>query len=88
MRISFAGQRQYLHCMECQVMKAAKIKFGQEATVNLKLDLSPYSMEMPEELVALLEQDEAGKSRFDQLTPGKQRTIMHSVMALNVRNCT
>jgi hypothetical protein len=63
-------------------MKEAAIKLGQEVTVCLKPDLSPYGMEMPEELATLLEQDEHGKSRFEQLTPGKQRTLMYSIAAV------
>ncbi|RDC63732.1 YdeI/OmpD-associated family protein [Adhaeribacter pallidiroseus] len=63
-------------------LKEAALKLNQEVTVNLKPDLSPYGMEMPEELAALLEQDEVGKIRFEQLTPGKQRTLMYSITAV------
>ncbi len=63
-------------------MKEAVIKPNQEVTVYLKLDLSPYGMEMPEELAILLEEDAIGKSRFDQLTPGKQRTLMYAITAV------
>lgn len=63
-------------------MKEAAIKLNQEVNVYLKLDLSPYGMEMPEELAVLLEEDAIGKSRFNQLTPGKQRTLMYAIMAV------
>lgn len=36
-------------------------------------------MPMPEELEALLEQDELGKIRFDKLTKGKQRNMIYYV---------
>ncbi len=63
-------------------MKEAAIKLNQEVLVHLKLDGSPYGMEMPEELAVLLEEDTIGKSRFDQLTPGKQRTLMYAITAV------
>ena len=39
-------------------------------------------MEMPPELAELLRQDEEGKTRFNQLTPGRQRYIIHYVSAV------
>jgi hypothetical protein len=60
-------------------LKKLGLKFKDVATVTLKKDESEYGMEMPEELKELLEQDDEGSRRFNMLTPGKQRYIIHYV---------
>lgn len=60
-------------------MKKYGVNRGDEVEVTLHLDHSKYGMEMPEELEALLEQDAEGARRFENLTPGKQRYIIHYV---------
>ena len=60
-------------------MKQIGVKFGDEVSVSLEKDKSEYGMDVPEELSALLEQDEEGKRRFDMLPPGKQRYIIYYV---------
>lgn len=62
-----------------QKMKQAGVISGDEATVTFAADTSEYGMPMSEELSEVLEQDPYGKSRFDKLTPGKQRNIIHFV---------
>lgn len=52
---------------------------GNSVTVKLSQDKSKYGLPMPEELEELLRQDEKGNKRFEQLTPGKQRNILHYV---------
>lgn len=60
-------------------MKAFGIAKGDQVRVTIRKDTSKYGMEMPEELEALLEQDDEGRKRFEQLTPGKKRYIIHYV---------
>lgn len=60
-------------------MKAYGISRGDEVQVGLRLDDSKYGMEVPEELEALLEQDDEGRNRFDDITPGQQRYIIYYV---------
>ncbi|SMO61015.1 YdeI/OmpD-associated family protein [Gracilimonas mengyeensis] len=60
-------------------MKAFGIDKGDEVEVTITLDHSKYGMEVPEELEALLEQDDEGERRFEMLTPGRQRYIIHYV---------
>lgn len=55
------------------------VEKGDEVEVRLTEDTSKYGMEMPEELEALLEQDEDGRHRFENITPGQQRYIIHYV---------
>ena len=60
-------------------MKEYGVTKGDEVEVTLEMDHSKYGMEMPEELEALLEQDQEGEKRFEQLAPSKQRYIIHYV---------
>jgi hypothetical protein len=59
--------------------KKLSLTINNLVTIYLKEDKSEYGMPMPEELEALLEQDEMGKMRFDKLTKGKQRNIIYYV---------
>jgi len=60
-------------------MKELGLALGAKVAVELKPDKSKYGLPMPEELEELLRQDEEGKRRFDALSPGKQRNILHYV---------
>lgn len=60
-------------------MKNYGVEKGDEVEVTVELDHSKYGMKMPEELEALLEQDEEGARRFENITPGQQRYIIHYV---------
>jgi len=60
-------------------MKEFGVEKGDEVEVTLTEDTSKYGMEMPEELEALLDQDKEGARRFEMLTPGRQRYIIHYV---------
>jgi len=60
-------------------MKKLGLKFKDKVTLELKKDESKYGMEVSEELVEVLKQDEEGNKRFNMLTPGKQRYIIHYV---------
>ena len=52
---------------------------GDKIAFELKEDPNPLGVEMPEVLVAVLEDDEALKQIFEHLTSGKKRNIIHSV---------
>jgi hypothetical protein len=58
-----------------QLELAADVPFE----VTLAKDDSKYGAPMPEELEVLLEQDEEGSHYFHQLTPGRQRSLIHLV---------
>jgi hypothetical protein len=63
-------------------MKEIGVKDGDVVEVKLEPDPSKYGMEVPEELNELFKQDKEGKKRFDGLSPGKQRYIIHYVSAV------
>ncbi|RZA06221.1 MAG: DUF1905 domain-containing protein [Proteobacteria bacterium] len=52
---------------------------GESVALELELDSSKYGIPMPPEFREVLKQDPAGKARFAQLTPGKQRSMLHYV---------
>jgi hypothetical protein len=60
-------------------MKSAGSIPGDTVKLQLVADTSRYGMPMPEELEEVLHQDPEGKIRFEKLTPGKQRNIIHFI---------
>lgn len=66
------------------MISKAKLKtlgagLGDRVQIVLTADKSKYGLPMPAELKELLKQDEEGKKRFNLLSPGKQRNILHYV---------
>lgn len=63
--------------------KEIRTKLGVEAgdTVRIVLEkeTAEYGMPLPEEMLVMLEQDEAGSRYFHALTPGKQRSLIYIV---------
>jgi len=59
--------------------KLLGLQQGALIEVSLKMDESEYGAPMPEELEAVLAQDEEAKARFDSLTPGRKRAILFEV---------
>lgn len=60
-------------------LKALKKGEGDSVALELMADDSEYGMPMPEELQEILDQDEEIRTRFEGLTPGKKRTILHYI---------
>ncbi len=58
-----------------------KLKLGETALlqVQIKKDRSKYGIHLPEEMEELLLIDEEGSAFFHQLTPGKQRSLLHLI---------
>lgn len=59
--------------------KKLNLTLGEEVTFQLEKDDSKYGMPVPEEFVALWEMDHEFNTSFHDLTPGKQRTLLHLV---------
>ena len=59
--------------------KAWGLDHKKEIIATIELDRSKYGMIMCEELEALLEQDRIGSEKFENITPGQQRNIIHHV---------
>jgi hypothetical protein len=61
--------------------KAAKIKEGSRVEVTFKL-VSPDLLDVPEELEAVLAQDEEAMTAWNNLTIGYQRSLIHYVTSV------
>ncbi len=60
-------------------MKALDVEVGSLVLVTLAPDKSKYGLPMPRELREILVKDKEGQRRFENLTPGKKRNILHFV---------
>lgn len=60
-------------------VKKLGLRLNNEVTLELKKDHSEYGLEVPETFQMLLEQDSEGREYFDQLTPGKKRSLIYLV---------
>ncbi len=79
--MALGGGRAYIS-ISAKRMKALGVRRGEEVSVILAEDHSPYGMEMPEELAELLRQDDEGNQRFHGLTPGKMRYVIFYVSSV------
>lgn len=60
-------------------LKELDISLGSEVLVSISEDKSKYGLPMPKELLKVLREDKEGSRRFELLTPGKKRNILHYV---------
>jgi uncharacterized protein YdeI (YjbR/CyaY-like superfamily) len=61
-----------------KLVKEASLKLGSKAQVNFRL-VDPDLVEVPEELEAVLEQDELASSVWATFTNGLRRSLIHYV---------
>jgi hypothetical protein len=61
------------------LLRDVSASFGDTVIVDIKPDPNPNAPEIPEELVAALDNDPEAASRFYGMTPGKQRSLSHYV---------
>lgn len=66
--------------------KKLGLEIGTPVLASIEEDTSEFGMEMPEEFEELLKQDEEGNHYFRQLTPGKQRNLIHMVASVKSPN--
>lgn len=59
--------------------QAGRLTLGQKVCVVIKRDDSEFGRDMPEELLEVLDQDEEGHLRFQNILPSKQRGIIHYI---------
>lgn len=58
-------------------MTKLNIKEGSNLQIVLEKDRSEFGLEMTEEMEVLLQQDDEGREYFQQLTMGKQRSLIY-----------
>ena len=61
--------------------KAAKIKVGDSVQVAFNI-VDPNKLDVPEELEAVLEQDDLARKAWDKLTTGYQRSLIHYITSV------
>jgi len=55
------------------------LELHKKVNLQLEKDHSEYGRQVPESFSVLLDQDQEGKLFFDQLTPGKKRSLIYIV---------
>ncbi len=69
----------YLIQMGKATLKKIKAIHNDLVEVTMEADLTTYGYELPEEMEALLEQDEDGRKIWEALNPGMKRSLLHYV---------
>ncbi len=62
-----------------EIRKKLDVDVGDKVEVEIVEDKSKYGMPMPEEFQELLYQDIEGDKLFHDLTPGRQRSLLHII---------
>jgi hypothetical protein len=78
---SYGAGRGYYIMFSRQLQKKTGLGSGDELWVKLVPDTSEYGLPVPEEWAELLAIDEEVTAIFAELTPGRQRSILHLVGA-------
>lgn len=76
--MALSGGNAYI-TLNKKYLKQLGVELGDEVQVKLIKDESEYGMEMSSELSEWLAQDIEAKTKFDELSPGKQRYIIYYV---------
>ncbi len=70
---------EYTIYVNTKLQKKLGIEEGDELKVTLEKDTSEYGHEVPESFRVLLDQDVEGRTYFETLTKGKQRSLIYIV---------
>ena len=60
-------------------LKELELNIGDEIDIEIKKDTSTYQFAICEEFIAVFETDPEASKRFEQLTDGKKRGLMHFI---------
>ncbi|WP_298424607.1 YdeI/OmpD-associated family protein [uncultured Kordia sp.] len=80
--LNHLGNGNYYIMVAKRYIKALDKDEHDMVSYTLKEDPNPLGVEIPEVLEAFLAQDEDGKSIFDQLTDGRKRTLIFSILRI------
>jgi uncharacterized protein YdeI (YjbR/CyaY-like superfamily) len=67
--------------VSASLRRAAKIKLGDPVDVRFKV-VNPDKLDVPEELAAVLAQDEQAMEAWEKLTTGYRRSLIHYVTSV------
>jgi uncharacterized protein YdeI (YjbR/CyaY-like superfamily) len=74
-----AGDGVFFILINKKIRDELNLKEGSKIKVHLEKDESEFGLPFPDEFKEVLDQDKAGKTYFDKLTPGKQRNLLYIV---------
>jgi hypothetical protein len=80
--LNHLGDGNFFIIIGSQKMKEIGQKMGNKVHFEIKEDPNPLGVDMPEVLEAVLEQDEELKSIFENLSLGKQRSVIFSIQKI------
>ncbi len=82
--LNHMGDGNFYIILSTKNFKKLKKNVGDPITYELKEDPNPLGVEEPEVLLVLLDQDEQAKGIYENMTDGRKRTLIHSI--LRVKN--
>lgn len=80
--LNHLGDGNFFIIIGSQKMKEMGRKLGDKVRFEIKEDPNPLGVDIPEVLEAVLEQDEELKSIFDNLSLGKQRSVIFAIQKI------
>lgn len=80
--LNHLGDGNFFIILSTKNLKTIDKTLGDLINFEINIDPNPLGVDIPEVLLALLEQDETKKAKFEGLTLGKQRSIIHSVIKI------
>ncbi|WP_046757013.1 DUF1905 domain-containing protein [Kordia jejudonensis] len=80
--LNHSGDGNYYIMLAKRYIKALDKDEHDMVSYTLEEDPNPLGVEIPEVLEAFLAQDEDGKRIFDQLTDGRKRTLIFSILRI------
>lgn len=76
------GDGHYYIIVAGKYLKTLGKQLGSMVVFEIYEDPNPLGVEVPDVLLALLEQDEIVKKIYENLTDGKKRSLIHSIKAV------
>jgi Domain of unknown function (DUF1905)/Bacteriocin-protection, YdeI or OmpD-Associated len=80
--LNHLGDGNFFIIIGSQKMKDIGRKLGDKIRFEIKQDPNPLGVDIPEVLEAMLEQDDALKSVFENLSMGKQRSVIFAIQKI------
>ena len=78
--LNHLGNGHFFVILGKEKMKKSDTCLGEEVMFLLEVDPNPLGVEEPEVLTVLLDQDSMAKEQYDQLTDGKKRSLIFSLL--------
>ena len=77
--LNHLGDGNFFIILSAEKLKPLHKNVGNSILFELEEDPNPLGVDMPEVLEAVIEQDEYLKNKFEKLTMGKKRNVIHQI---------